>query len=109
MIKNNVKCIQYEIVTPGAPKGVGRARNNAKLYNIKAIIAVDDNSYLIATILDAVVVGLTAVVRTVAEPLRTVVQGRVSHEAMGQGFVTFLVPLQKNEFINVRFSLQDTI
>lgn len=51
---------------------------NKKTENISLIIF-----YLIAAILNAVVVRLTPVVGAVAEAFRTVVQWRVPHEAMG--------------------------
>lgn len=48
----------------------------------------------VGALLDAVVVGLLAVVLTVVESVRAVVHGRVAHEPVLQRLVALLVPLE---------------
>lgn len=52
--------------------------------------------HLVAVLVDAVVVGLLAIVGTLAAgmPLGAVVGGRVAHEAVLEGLVALLVPLE---------------
>lgn len=52
--------------------------------------------HLVAVLVDAMIVGLLAIVGTLSAgvPLGAVVGGRVAHEAMLQGLVALLVPLE---------------
>lgn len=49
---------------------------------------------LVASLFDAVVVRLLLVVRAIGEPVAAVVQGAVTHEAVLEGLVALLVPLE---------------
>lgn len=52
--------------------------------------------HLVAILVDAMIVGLLSIVRTdpAGMPLRAIVRRRVSHEAVLQGLVPLLVPLE---------------
>lgn len=52
--------------------------------------------YLVAILVDAMIVGLLSIVRTAPARVlfRTIVHGRVPHEAMLQGLVPLLMPLE---------------
>ena len=52
------------------------------------------NVYFITAFLDAMIVGLLLVVGAVAEAVAAVVEGAVAHEAVLQGLVALLVPLE---------------